>query len=236
MIKYNDILNSRICDLGLSLQKSSLYPRILELYKSLRDRNLRFRPPCYFADEWFVPEGDPVIGIPFYLGSKKLISLEKKMMAEAEGHNYGYFMKLLRHEAGHATSYAYQLKRKKAYSKVFGDSGKMFREVYRFNKKSRKFVHHLNDFYAQSHPDEDFAETFAVWLTHPEHKWRQIYRGWGALNKLIYVDELMAGIVGKTPPVKTGEKMCHVKTLKFSVWTYYMRRRSLVYSHRKERR
>ena len=35
---------------------------------------------------------------------------------------------------------------------------------------------HLDPWYAQSHPDEDFAETFAVWLT-PEVQLEDALRG-----------------------------------------------------------
>ena len=41
--------------------------------------------------------------------------------------------------------------------------------------------------YAQAHPAEDFAETFAVWLQ-PGSSWRQRYEGWPALSKLEYVE------------------------------------------------
>ena len=41
--------------------------------------------------------------------------------------------------------------------------------------------------YAQKHPDEDWAETFAVWLE--GGPWRRRYRDWQvALAKLEYVD------------------------------------------------
>jgi len=233
--RYESLLNTRICDLKLNVNKSPLAKRISQLYSELRAKNLRFRPPCYFADEWFVPEGDPVIGIPFYLAGKRLIALERRMMGEAEGDNVTYFMKLLRHEAGHALTYAYRLNRKRSYAKVFGPSFHMFSDIYKYQTQSKKFVKNLNDYYAQSHPDEDFAETFSVWVSSPEHQWRRQYQGWAALDKLLYVDELMTQIVGKAPLVKTGEKMCHVSTLKYTVWTYYMRRRSILASHRVEK-
>ena len=74
-------------------------------------------------------------------------------------------------------------------------------DTYRPRPFSRSYVVHLEDWYAQSHPDEDFAETFAVWLT-PELDWRKDYAGWPALRKLEYVDELMRSLAGK-PPVHT---------------------------------
>lgn len=228
MRRLNDLMAKRICNLELKLKNSHLYPRVLQLYDELKNRNLRFRPPCYFADEWFVPEGDPVIGIPFYLANHDLIRLEKKMMGEAEGDKLLYFMKLLRHEAGHAITYAFNLNKRSGYRAIFGPTNKLFSELYAFDKKSKNFVINLKDYYAQSHPDEDFAETFAVWLADPDQKWRTHYRSWPALKKLLYVDSLMKLIKDKKPLKTKGVKMCHVSTLKYSIWTYYMRRRSLV--------
>ena len=59
--------------------------------------------------------------------------------------------------------------------------------------------------YAQKHPDEDFAETFAVWLT-PRSAWRRRYRYWPALKKLQYVDDLMRRMA-KRAPRRTGGKL-----------------------------
>jgi len=224
---------TRICDLRLKLNTSALHKRIQAFYAELAARDLRFKPPCYFADEWFVPEGDPVIGVPFYLANKNLQQLEKKLIGEVEGNSHAHFMKLLRHEAGHAFSYAYKLYRKPSYKKIFGPSSKMFLDFYKFNRKSKKFVIHLEDHYAQSHPDEDFAETFAVWLTHSQKIWEKKYKGWRALYKLRYIDQQMNTIKNKKPLVSQGEKMCQVSTLKYTLWTYYMRRRSFLAHHGK---
>jgi hypothetical protein len=232
--KRDDLLSTRICDLKLNLQTSPLFSRIRTLYDELAERNLRFRPPCYFADEWFVPEGDPVIGIPFFLASKQLTQLERRRTGEAEGATRRHFMKLLRHEAGHAISYAFNLHRSKDYRRVFGSSSKPFHDQYRFNPRSKKFVINLDDHYAQSHPDEDFAETFAVWLAESETVWRKRYRGWSAVRKLEMVARMMKDIEHQAPLVRDGEKMCHVSTLKYTLRTHYMRRRSLAF-HQSER-
>ena len=217
----------RICDLGLNLKSSPLHSRVLDLYDALAARKLLFRPPCYFADEWFVPEDDPVIGIPFYLADKQLRQLERKEIGEVEGHTKPYFMKLLRHEAGHAISHAFKLHRLKEYRSVFGPSQKRFSDNYRYNPLSKNYVINLKDHYAQSHPDEDFAETFAVWLSQPEKKWLQFYKRWDALKKLKTVDRFMKAIKNKRPLIQTGEEMCHVSTLEYTLSTYYKRRRAL---------
>ena len=73
---------------------------------------------------------------------------------------------------------------------------------------SRRFVTHLDAWYAQAHPAEDFAETFAVWLT-PHARWRTHYRGWPALKKLEYVDQLMREIAEENaaPPVRSRRQV-----------------------------
>jgi len=225
MSKRIDHLGVRVCDLNLKLEKTPLHSRVLALYGELTARDLHFRPPCYFADEWFVPEGDPVIGVPFYLATKQLVRLERKEIGEVEGDTKSYFMKLLRHEAGHAISYAFKLHRRAIYRSVFGSSVKRFSDNYRFNPQSKNFVVNLKDHYAQSHPDEDFAETFAVWLAQPEHVWRKRYAGWNALGKLTTVAAMMNGITRTRPLVRTGEKMCRVSTLTYTLKTFYARRR-----------
>jgi hypothetical protein len=58
----------------------------------------------------------------------------------------------------------------------------------------------LPAWYAQKHPDEDFAETFAVWLD-PQSNWREVYAEWSCLPKLLYLDELAHRIGNEPPPV-----------------------------------
>lgn len=226
-----NLLSKRICDLKLDLTKSPLFSYVQELYDELAARKLIFRPPCYFADEWFVPEGDPVIGIPFFLANKKLMGLEKKLTGDVEGDTKNYFMKLLRHEAGHALCYAFKLNRLKKVQSVFGSSNKKFSETYRFNPRSKNYVINLKDYYAQSHPDEDFAETFAVWLSHSQEALEKKYKGWNATKKLVILSRLMKDIENKAPLIKTGKKMCHVTTLKYTLSTYYKRKCALQSQH-----
>src|SRR5207302_1162628 len=116
------------------------------------------------------------------------------MSRGVEGETKEWFMQLMRHEAAHAYTYAYRLQRKKKWQRIFGHTSREETpNTYRPRPFSRSYVMHLDDWYAQAHPDEDFAETFAIWLT-PELDWRKRYAGWKALRKLEYVDELMRSL------------------------------------------
>lgn len=192
-LPFEELLDWRICELGLQIEGSSLEPRVERLYEEFENHGIEFRPHCWLSEEWFSPDGIPGIAIPFYLAHPRLIRLERRMMYEVEGGTEEWCMKILRHEAGHAIDNAYGLHRKKSWTKVFGKYSQPYPESYQPKPHSKSFVQHLDPFYAQSHPAEDFAETFAVWLK-PRSGWRRQYRGWAALKKLEFVDELMAEI------------------------------------------
>jgi hypothetical protein len=196
------LLDTRICDLGLRIENSPLQESINRLYEELEGRDLKFRPHCWLSDEWFSPDGIPGIAIPFYLAHPRLMRLERRQMMEVEGGTRGSMMKILRHEAGHAIDTAFRLHRKRSYREVFGNYFSPYPEYYRPRPNSKSYVSHLEPWYAQSHPSEDFAETFAVWLA-PGKRWKQEYRGWRALHKLEFVDELMASIAGASPKVRS---------------------------------
>ena len=138
----------------------------------------------------------PGIAIPFYLAHPRLRRLELTQVLEIEGGTREWCMMILRHEAGHAIENAYRLRQRPKRQALFGKSSEPYPDSYAPKPYSRSFVVHLDSWYAQSHPDEDFAETFAVWLT-PGSNWRERYAGWPALRKLEYVDELMRGIAGQ---------------------------------------
>ncbi|HRZ87331.1 MAG TPA: hypothetical protein P5287_05895, partial [bacterium] len=194
------LLLKKIIDLQLKLEGSSMEPFIKKLHEEVLARGISFFPPCYLADEWGCPDGVPAIAVPFYLVDRKLTRLEMKHVKEIEKNDDEEIMRILRHEMGHVVNYAYELHKTPDWKKLFGGFKRPYRENYRPNPFSKKFVKHLDNWYAQKHPDDDFAETFAVWLT-PNLDWRQSYRGWGALKKLEYVDRVMSAIKGQPPTV-----------------------------------
>src|SRR5437773_3246711 len=174
------LLDLRLCDLHLKLRHSgSLLERIRELYRELRQRGIAFRPHFWLAEEWFSPDGVPGIAVPFYLAHPRLAQLELHQMLEVEGGSHDWCMRILRHETGHAIDNAYRLRSRKQRPKIFGEASRRYPEYYTPKPYSKSFVLHLDSWYAQSHPAEDFAETFAVWLG-PEEAWRRRYQGWPA--------------------------------------------------------
>ena len=192
------LLSLRFCDLKLTIQGTELQHAIERLYAELEMRGMRFRPHCWLAEEWFSPDGIPGIAIPFYLAHKRLTSLERRFMREVEGGNRNWLMRILRHEAGHAIDSAYRLRRRSHWREVFGPASLPYPDTYRPRPGSRRFVQHLGAWYAQAHPTEDFAETFAVWLK-PNSPWRREYAGWPAYAKLQFIEDL-AHEIGPTKP------------------------------------
>jgi hypothetical protein len=192
-----DLLQVRICDLRLKIRGTELEPRIRQLNQELDAKGLLLRPACYLADEWLSPNGQVAIGIPFFLAHPRLRALENRMMFEVEGGNASWCMKLLRHEAGHAFDHAYGISRREDWKDVFGSRRVRYNPYfYEVDATSRRYVRNVPDHYAQSHPFEDFAETFAVWLN-PASRWRTRYEGWPAIRKLRYVNRVMREVGGR---------------------------------------
>src|SRR5512140_1879074 len=193
----DDLLQRPIRDLGLQLEGSPLEKVVVQLHAELARKGLRhFRPACYLTDEWGCPDQEPIIGIPFYLADPKLAALERQMNDLEDERE---IMMYLRHEAGHAFNYAYELYKTDEWKALFGPFRRPYRDHYRPVPFSRRFVRHIAGWYAQKHPDEDFTETFAVWLT-PDSDWQRHYRGWPALKKLHYVDRMARELAEQAPP------------------------------------
>lgn len=219
-----ELLQVRVCDLKLTPRCLFLNPCLKQLNVELSERGLKFRPHVWLSDEWFSPDGIPGIAIPFYLAHPRLMRLERKQMLEVEGGNFEWCMKILRHEAGHAIDTAFRLRRRKAYRQVFGRVSIPYPTYYRPKPFSRDFVLHLDMWYAQSHPTEDFAESFAVWLR-PRSRWNTQYKTWPALKKLEYVDQTMAELVGRKPLVNSQAQIDPISTITKTLSEYYQQKR-----------
>jgi hypothetical protein len=195
------LLGMRFCDLKLKIERTPLARRVRRLYRELDKRQIRFRPHVWLSEEWFSPDGVPGIAVPFYLAHPRLERLERRMMRTVEGGSAESAMRILRHEAGHAIDTAYRLRRRKSWREVFGPASLPYPDTYRARPGSRRYVQHLGEWYAQSHPCEDFAETFAVWLK-PNSSWRRTYAQWPAFHKLEFVDELLSKVRNANAPVR----------------------------------
>lgn len=218
------LLDMRMCDLKLSIRDTPLQRRIQQLSEELAHRGLKFAPHCWLSEDWFSPDGIPGIAIPFYLAHPRLMRLERKQLLEVEGGTHDWCMKILRHEAGHAIDTAFRLRRRASYRNVFGKPSVPYPEYYQPQPSSRDFVHHLEMWYAQAHPLEDFAETFAVWLR-PGSRWRTRYRDWPAIGKLQMVDTYMNSIGGKKPLVNSRATTDPLSRIRKTLRTHYQRKR-----------
>jgi hypothetical protein len=220
------LLQLRLRDLGVTIEGTWLERCLGELHDELAQRGLKLRPHAWLSDEWFSHESAPGIAIPFYLAHPRLMRLERKMMDEVEGGTPQECMRILRHEAGHVVQHSYRLHRRRRWRQLFGRSSTRYPDYYRPNPASKNYVQHLRLWYAQSHPDEDFAETFAVWLK-PRSDWRTRYAGWPALRKLEYVDELMTEIAGERPLLTGRLRIDPLSRLSHTLAEHYAKRQAL---------
>jgi hypothetical protein len=215
---YQELLGRPIRELGLQLAGSPVERFVEQLYRELEAKGLlKFRPACYLTDEWGCPSGEPIIGIPFYLAHAALAQLEKETHDLEDARE---IMMYLRHEAGHAFTYAYKLHNRPEWKQIFGPFRRPYHDNYRPAPFSRDYVRHLPGWYAQKHPDEDFAETFAVWLT-PRSNWRKRYRGWGAMAKLLYLNRLARTLGKIDQPRRRGLTDITVDDMEMTIAEFY---------------
>lgn len=222
----DELLDIRLCDLGVELEHGWLTVCVKRLKDELKASGLqRFHPHFYLADEWCCADGIPGVGLPFYLAHPRLMRLEEAMMLEVEGGTRRECMRLLRHESAHALQHAYHLQRRRKWQRQFGKASLPYPDAYRPNPMSKDFVQHLDGWYAQAHPVEDFAETFAVWLP-PRSQWQRDYEGWGAFDKLAYLDELALELGDRPMAVKSRARPYRVAGLRHTLRQHYEHRQA----------
>ncbi len=215
------LLGGRICDLPLQIKGSILEGRIDRVLAELNQRDLRLRPNFWLSDDWFTPEGLTGVAIPFYLAHPRLTRLERRQMGEAEGHSTDWCLRILRHELGHVVNHAFGLHRRAGWHRLFGSPTRRYPTGYRPNPRSRGHVQNLEYWYAQAHPEEDFAETFAVCLQ-ARSRWRTRYQSWPrALEKLTYVDSLLDELAGRKAPVHTRSRVDSLARLTKTLAQHY---------------
>jgi hypothetical protein len=217
-----NLLATPLRTLGLKIAGSRLEPVIAEFLKELERVGIRrLRPHFYLSTEWGVPFDTISIAIPFYLARADLTALHAEHHGHVEGFNPADVLRYLRHEMGHVVNYAYRLYEQPEWVKLFGSITQPYLEEYRPQPFSRRFVRHLPGWYAQKPPDEDWAETFAVWMT-PGLDWRAEYAGRPTvLAKLNSCDRTMATLADRAPLVTTQELDEDVGDLDYSLKQYY---------------
>ncbi len=221
-----ELLALRLRDLDLRLEDTPLRSRLAQLHAELRLRGLPLAPRAWLSTAWFTPQGVDGFAVPFWLAHPRLVALERAQMGHVEGESDADCLALMRHETGHVLLNAYGLQRRKAWRETFGPASAPYRSVYRPDPRSRACVQHLPAWYAQSHPVEDFCETFAEWLR-LGRAWRARYARWPAARKLAYVEEEMERIAGNE---RARERLARERTevlgtLRTTLGAHYEQRR-----------
>ena len=218
----SNLWSTPIRDLGLTIEGTRLEPILAEFEAELQGIGLtRVRPRFYLSTEWGVPFETVAIAIPFYLARPDLTALHAERVGHVEGFDRADILRYLRHEMGHVVNYAYRLYDDEEWVKQFGSITQPYGEEYRPEPFSRRYVRHLPGWYAQKHPDEDWSETFAVWMT-PGLDWRKEYGGWPVASaKLAYCERTMAAIRERDPVVTDADLDEDVGEIEYSLDQYY---------------
>ncbi len=211
-----------IRSLGLKIEGTPLEPVIAEFRRELEAAGIRkLKPHFYLTTQWIVHDDTIAIGIPFYLARPDLAALHAEKDGHLEGVGRVELLRYLRHEMGHVVNYAYQLYNREDWVQLFGSMTQPYEDEYRPQPFSRRFVRHLPGWYAQKHPDEDWAETFAVWMT-PGSDWRTAYAAWPeALKKLDWCDRLMRELADREPVITALDLEEDVSNLTYSLADLY---------------
>ncbi len=214
-LRYLDV---PICELPTKINGSFL-KLIRQVEAEASRKGIRFRPEYYLGTGWGCVNKSISIEIPFWFQNESLMAIEDEMAYDGVEDESEIRMGL-RHELGHAVNYAYKLYLDPEWKRLFGNFNRKYKDYYRFNPWSKRHVKHLPDYYAQKHPDEDWAETFAVWLT-PGSSWRRVYARTPALNKLRYVEQKMKEIGHKQPLNTRKKRDVPIEKVKMTVREFY---------------
>lgn len=201
-----ELLNTPINRLACTIEGSFLGEAIRIVRQDMKRVGItRLQPLYYLSNGYGCIEGVPNIALSFTSCNDLLADLNE----EYRGFRYtpDEVIDVIRHEVGHAFCYAYKLFRTPEFRRIFKVKGHFFRTypateryILRVNPWSKEFVNPGGDYYAQKHPDDDFAETFMVWIK-PRYNWRRIYKSRpGALRKLDYVGRVIKAY-GRKPPL-----------------------------------
>lgn len=231
--QYKSLFSRSVSSLTPPIHAAGFNDRFEQLDSELKAKGLiHLEIETYFGDEWFCPSQSTAIAIPFWLADKKLMKIERELVGFVEGETDDEFMRLLRHEAGHCVDHAYRLSKRSDWQKIFGDPRLNYDPDSAPTKPGHPdFVENLSGGYAQTHPEEDFAETFAVWLASAADargdpgNWKYEYRARPvALKKLLFVDKLMRDVCDRKPKRLANQKICNARRMRKSLKSYYSER------------
>ena len=214
-LKYFDV---PICELQPKIN-GALLKLIRQVEAEVLRKGIKFRPEYYFGTGWGCVDKSISIEIPFWFQNETLMAIEDEMAYDGVEDESEIKMGL-RHEIGHAINYAYRLYMDPEWKQLFGNINRKYNDYYRFNPWSKRHVKHLPEYYAQKHPDEDWAETFAVWLT-PMSGWRTIYGKTPAIKKLLYVDKKMKEIRRREPSNTRSLRDVPIEKVRMTVREFY---------------
>lgn len=210
-----------IRDLELEIEGTPLEPVLKDFEGELARAGVKLVPHFYLSTEWGVVPGTTALAIPFYLAHPELSEKHAVEVGHLEGRGREEQLRYLRHEMGHVVNYAWRLYDEEEWVKLFGPITRPYLEDYRPSPFSRRYVRHLPGWYAQKHPDEDWAETFAVWMT-PGRDWRAEYAEHPmALAKLEYCDRTLVELRERPPVVTSSETDEEVAQIPYSVEQFY---------------
>ncbi len=202
-----ELLGLRFCDLKLSARAlAARAPRAPPVRASSTSAQHRFQVrTCGLSEEWFSPDGVPGIAVPFYLAHPRLERLERRMMREPKAAaREGRCASCATKPATRSTTRT-GCAVASAGAKCSARRRCRIPTRYRARPGSRRYVHHLGEWYAQAHPTEDFAETFAVWLK-PNSDWRRTLRAAGRRStSWRWSMSCMTSVRGARPPVRNRD-------------------------------
>jgi hypothetical protein len=231
-----EMLTTPINRLGYKIEGTVLEEAIAIVRKDMRRVGItKLQPRFYLSNGYGCIEGIPNISVSFTDCNDLIGELNQ------EFRHFRYtreeLIDVLRHEVGHAFCYGYKLFRTPEFRRIFKVKGHFFRTypatnqyVRRVNPWSKEFVNPGGDYYAQKHPDDDFAETFLVWIK-PRQNWRKMHKSRpGALRKLEYVDRVVKEYGRKPPLVEGNPTMIYepVEELKLTV-ARFMKAKPAIY-------
>lgn len=234
-----ELLTTPINKLHVTVESSPMLNEAINKVRADMERMKikKIKPFYYLSTGYGTIAGTTNICLGFYDADERLRELNKEY--RGWGYSNEEITATIRHEVGHAFAYAYKLYRLPEFRSVFNVKGHYFnsypdtnRYILRANPWSRDFVNPSGDHYAQKHPDDDFAETFTVWLT-PRLNWRKKWRNYpGALEKLEYVDKVVTEhrnqepLIGNVPDEYEGlseYKMTVAQFFKANITPYHQK-------------